>query len=160
MNKVILFEFENMKDKDKATKEAVRYFKRAGAEVAQSAVSMSTKRTAGVSYREMMLTFADSQVVTLRVKQTGDIYQVLLNGAVIPIKNQDDHAKAIAEIVERLDAGRAKFQKKLAAALVKLPASIRTAAPKLREALIQKRDSLKESIASVRDEILAIRASV
>ena len=37
----------------------------------------------------------DEERVVLRIKQSGDIFQVLLNGKVLPIKNQDDHVKAI-----------------------------------------------------------------
>lgn len=157
--KNLLFTFEDLTVKDKAAKQAMRYFSRAGAHVVQQDVSASTKRTAGVSYREMMLTFADSQQVTLRIKQTGDIYQVLLNGKVVAMKNQDDHVKAIAEIVQMMDAGRSKYQKKLAAAQAKPPAGIRTAAPKMEQVLTEKRDALKAAIADVREQIAALQAA-
>lgn len=77
--KKMLFSFEDMAAGDKASKLVARYFSRAGANVVQSDVSTSMKRSMGVSYKEMILTFADSQTVILRVKQTGDIFQVLLN---------------------------------------------------------------------------------
>ena len=157
--KNILFSFEDMGVKDRATKTAVRYFARAGATVVSQDVAAGTKRTAGVSYRELALTFADSQTVVLRIKQTGDIYQVLLNGKVLPIKAQDDHTAAIAEIVKAMDAGRSAFQKKLAAAQVKPPAGLKTAAPKMMAALTQKRDDLKTAIADVRGQIEAARAA-
>ena len=101
----------------------------------------------------MLLTFADSQKVTLRIKQTGDIYQFLLNNKILPIKSQDDHVKAISEIVKSMDAGRTKFQKLLAAVKVRTPTGIRTAAPKMEQVLMQKRDALKAAIAEVRAEI-------
>lgn len=151
--KNILFDFDSMSIKDKAAKLVSRTFARAGANVVQQDVSASIKRTAGVSFRELTMTFADSQSIVLRIKQSGDIYQALLNGRVVPIKNQDDHAAAISELVKAMDAGRTKFQKKLAAIAVKPPPGIRTAAPKMEQALTQKRDGLKELIASVRDEI-------
>ena len=151
--KNMLFSFEDLSVKDKATKQVMRYFSRAGANVVQADVTTAVKRTAGISYREMALTFADSQQVILRIKQSGDIYQVLLNGKVLPIKAQDDHAKAIAEVAQAMDAGRSKFQKKLAAALVKPPAGIRTAAPKMAQALTEKRDAIKAAIADVREQI-------
>jgi len=106
----------------------------------------------------MVLTFADSQQVILRIKQTGDIYQVLLNGKAIPLKTQDDHVKAIAEIVQAMDAGRSSFQKMLANAKVRPPAGIRTAAPKMEQVLTEKRDSLKAAIASVRAQIESLKA--
>ena len=101
----------------------------------------------------------DEERVVLRIKQSGDIFQVLLNGKVLPIKNQDDHVKAIAEIVQAMDAGRSKFQKILAAARVKPPAGIRTAAPKMEQVLTDKRDALKSAIAAVRAEISGLTAA-
>lgn len=153
MSKNLIFTFEEMSVKDKAAKKAMKYFSQAGANVVQQDVSPTVKRTSGVSYREMSLTFADSQQVVLRVKQTGDVYQVLLNGKVAPIKSQDDHVKAVAEIAQMLDAGRTKFQALLAKAQAKLPPGIKTAAPKLIVSLTEKRDGLKEAIAHARDEI-------
>lgn len=157
--KNLLFSFEDMSPNGKAAKQAVKYFARAGANVISTDVSPSPKRSSGVSYREMTLTMNDSQKVTLRVKQSGDIFQVLLNGSVMPIRSQDDHVTAIGEIAKALDVGRSKFQKKLARALVKLPPSVRTAAPRMESALVEKRDALKEAIADVRAEIEALRAA-
>jgi len=160
MSKNLLFSFEDMSVKDKAAKQAMRYFSRAGANVVQQDVLPSVKRSSGISYREMLLTFADSQNVVLRVKQSGDIFQVLLNNKVMPIKNQDDHVKAIAEVVQAMDAGRSKFQKMLAVIKAKPPAGIRTAAPRLEQALTEKRDMLKSAIAAVREEIASLGVSV
>jgi hypothetical protein len=157
-NTKLLFSFNDLSVKDKAAKAAIKYFTRAGVQVADQDVSTQIKRTSGISYREMKLTFADSQTLIFRIKQSGDIYQVLLNGKLTPIKNQDDHVAAISEIVHMLDVGRTKFQAKLAKAIVKLPPSIRTAAPKMLAVLTEKRDGLKEAIAAVREEITKIRA--
>lgn len=151
--KNLVFSFEDMGLKsDKATRNLVKYFTRAGSSIVQGEAVPAIKRTLGVSYREMVLTFADSQTVIMRIKQSGDIFQVLLNGKVIPIKSQDDHVKAIAEIAQAMDTGRTKFQKQLAAAKVKPPAGIRTAAPKMEAVLTEKRDALKSAIATVREE--------
>ena len=157
--KNLLFSFEDLSAKDKAAKQAARYFSRAGANVVQQDVPTAVKRSSGITYREMTLTFADSQQVVLRIKQSGDIFQVLLNGKVLPIKNQDDHVKAIAEIVQAMDAGRSRFQKLLAAAQVRPPAGIRTAAPKMEQVLTEKRDALKSAIAAVRAEISGLTAA-
>lgn len=157
--KNMLFSFEDLSAKDKAAKQAARYFSRAGANVVQQDVPTAVKRSSGITYREMALTFADSQQVVLRIKQSGDIFQVLLNGKVLPIKNQDDHVKAIAEIVQAMDAGRSRFQKLLAAAQARPPAGIRTAAPKMEQVLTEKRDALKAAIAEVRSQIEAIKGT-
>lgn len=157
--KNLLFSFEDLSAKDKAAKQAARYFSRAGANVVQQDVPTAVKRSSGITYREMSLTFADSQQIVLRIKQSGDIFQVLLNGKVLPIKNQDDHVKAIAEMVQAMDAGRSRFQKLLAAAQARPPAGIRTAAPKMEQVLTEKRDALKAAIADVRSQIEAIKGA-
>ncbi len=143
---------------EKGIKGIFKYFSRAGSGVVSHDVGTSIKRTNGISYREFLLTFADSQTVMFRVKNTGDVYQVLLNKKIIPIKNQDKYIEAIGEIVGKLNVGRTKFQAKLAKALVKLPATIRTAAPKMLVVLTEKRDSLVSAIADVRSEIEAVKA--
>ena len=157
INKNLLFSFEALSSKEKASKQVARYFSRAGANVVQQDVSTNVKRNSGISYREMSLTFADSQQVVLQIKQSGDIFRVLLNAKVLPIKNQDDHIKAIAEIAQAMDAGRSKFQELLASAQAKPPAGIRTAAPKMELVLTEKRDALKEAIASVHQQIAEIK---
>lgn len=157
--KNLLFSFEDLSVKDKAAKQVARYFARAGATVVQQDVSSTVRRTSGISYREMTLTFADSQQVTFRIKQSGDIYQVLLNNNVLPVRGQDDHVGAIAEIAKAMDSGRTKFQKKLAAAIAKPPPGIRTAAPRMEQALTEKRDALKEAIADVNEQITELRGA-
>ncbi len=157
--KNLLFSFEDLSVKDKAAKQLLKYFSRAGAHVVQQEVDTRIRRTAGISYREIALTFADSQRVQLRVKQTGDVYQVLLNGKPLPLKQQDDHVKSVAEIAQAMDAGRSKFQKLLAAAKVRPPAGIRTAVPKMEQVLTEKRDALKTAIAAVRAEIAELSSS-
>lgn len=158
MNKPnVIFTFDDMGSKDKASKKVMQYFARAGANVVTQDVSTQVKRTAGISYRELSLTFADSQTITFRVKQSGDIYQVVLNGKVTPIKNQDDHVQAVAELVKLMDVGRTKFQQRLAKIQAKLPPTIKTAVPSIRKQLETRRDELKAAIADVRAEIATIR---
>lgn len=159
MAKNILFTFEELTGKDKPTRELTRIFKRAGVDVAQVDVNPAIKRTSGITYRELLLTFADSQQVVLRIKQTGDVYQILLNGKVMPLRAQDDHAAAVAEVVKAMDAGRAAFQKKLAMVRPALPPSIRTAAPQMMQQLSKRRDDLVQAVQAVNDEITRIRAA-
>lgn len=158
-DKKLLFSFDDFSSKDRAAKAVVKYFTRAGANAVQIDASAAVRRTSGVSYRELTLTFADSQTVALRIKQTGDIFQVLLNGKVLPLVNQDDHAKAIAEVAKAMESARSAFQKKLARAKAKLPASIKTAAPRMEQVLTEKRDSLKDALADARTELEGLRAA-
>lgn len=160
---VLLFNFDDMgSHSDSATRDMLKYFKKVGQEPVQSEALPAVKRTSGISYREMLLTFGDSQQVIFRIKKSGDIYQVLLNGKVIPVKYQDDHEKAIAEVSKLIKGGSAKFQAAMSKIKAKLPEGIRTSAPKLEAVLIEKRDSLKMLIATVREEIAsyAVTAAV
>ena len=157
-NNKLLFSFEDMSAKDKAAKLVSRHFRQAGAQVVQSSADPRAKRSSGISYREMTLTFADSQTVVLRIKSTGDVYQVVVNGSITPIKNQDNHVAAIGEIAAMMDKGRTKFQAKLAKAAVKPPPGITTTAPKMKAVLTERRDNLIAAIAEVRADTADMRA--
>ena len=150
--KNVLFKFETLSENDPAAKKIKSAFLKLGCNVVEMAVG-KPKRSAGVSYKEFDFTFADSQRVTARIKPTGDVYQVLLNGSVLPLKNQDEHQKAIEEIASKLDGGRAAFQKKLARTKVTIPAGIRNTVKESEQALTEQRDALKEVIADLEKKI-------
>ena len=158
--KNLLFSFEDLGTKsDKGLTKLKQYFTRAGTPVVTAEPSVSTSRSSGISYRELSLTFGDSQRVTLRIKQTGDVYQVLLNSKLTPMKAQDDHIKAVAEIAQKLKDGSAKFQKKLAMVKVDMPKGIRTAAPKMLEQLTARDKELDASIESAKQELAELEAA-
>jgi hypothetical protein len=155
-----IFSFDDLSKKDQALKQLQKLFKKAGAEAIDISISDRIKRTAGINYREVSLTFADSQVLIMRIKRPGDIYQIRLNGRELPIKSQDDQKVAVDEIVARLDAGRSAFQKRLAKATVVIPKGVGISRKTREQALIIKRDSLIETIAEVRGEAEKIRTAV
>lgn len=140
-----------------AARRMLSLFQRAGLEVVDAAHDGKVRRTAGVSFRELVLSFADSQTLTLRIKATGDVYQVLLNGKVTPLAEQDDAAKAVAELVKLLDKSRAKHQKRLAALAMKPPEGIKTAAPKLEQKLTEQIAEVDAQIESAREELAALQ---
>lgn len=146
--KTLIFDFFKASEKDKSIAKAKRYFEQAGALVSSVDVDAKVKRVAGVSFRDVHFGFADSQTLSFGIKETGDVYQVKVNGRLTPLKHQDDHLKAIGELVAAMAKGRAKFQAALAKVKVELPKSIRTAAPKIEVAL-------REQIAAVDDAIVA-----
>lgn len=154
-----LIDYESIVEGGDVPKEIKKAFARLGNHVVKVETTGKAKRTAGVSYKELFMFFADNQQVTLRVKATGDIYQVLVNDKELPIKNQDDFTRAIAEIDQVLNKGRVAFQKKLAKAAVETPKSIRTATPNQEKILTEKRDALKEAIQAVENEIRAIETT-
>lgn len=130
----LLFDFDNPADAKRSLKRVAQAMLRAGQPVVSSDFDQKVRRTSGVSYRQAMLTLASGQTVTLLIKLTGDVFRVLLNGQVLPIKNQDG-LKAIAEIAAAAERNQAAFQKAQARKLVELPKSIRTAAPRMEQAL-------------------------
>lgn len=151
--KSLVFDFEKASTKDSAVKATVKLFLRAGVQVVTSSVDQATSRKAGVTYRNVNFTFADGQTVTLGVKNTGDVFEVKINGKPTPLRNQDDHALAIAEIASKMDVGRSKFQKMLALIKIPLPPSIRTSRANMVVALTEKRDNLKSAVESATAEL-------
>jgi len=156
----LLINFDDLKPNNKALKNLVKAFTRAGAPVATIDADGRAKRTAGVTYREVILTFVDNQKITLFFKQTGDIFQVKLNGSVVPLKNQGDQVKAVSELVQLLDAGRAKFQAKLARQKVVLPSSIKTAAPRMELKLQESAAALDADIAKAQARVAELKAEL
>jgi hypothetical protein len=142
-----------------AMRRVVTLFTRAGLDVIDVGSDGKTKRIAGVSYREVTLTFADSQRLGLRIKATGDVYEVRINGKVTPVKAQDDAAKAVTELVRMLDKGRGRFQKRMAALAMKPPEGAKTAAPKLRDALTAQIAQVDAEIADATQELEALQAA-
>ena len=121
MAKSLLFSFDDLSDKNKVVQKVKKQFEKLNLTVTAVDVPQQIKRTAGVSYREVSMTFADSQIVTLRVKKTGDIFTVLLNKKAIPIKNQDDQTKGLKEIADAIVKNQSAFQRKLARIAVAVP---------------------------------------
>ena len=156
---MINFNFDELAT-DKAAKKVAQLFQRAGAPVIQTEADSRIKRTAGVTYREMHFTHADGQRTSIRITKSGDVGQVLVNGSVVPLKNQTDPAKAIGEITKRLEDGRAKFQAKLARTKVELPQGIKTAAPKIEQKLTEEVQRLDTLIAQRTTELADLKAKL
>lgn len=156
----LLFSFEDLSDKDKALRQIQRTFTRMGANVVQTDIPSGTKRRAGISYKEVTLTFADGQTVTFCVKKTGDIFQVKLNNKALPIRNQEDQKKALQEIVDAMDKGRTSFQKRQAMIKVQPPKTVRTAAPKMQEVLSNRKAELQVAIEEAKTELASIRQQI
>ena len=156
----LIFSFEDLTSKDKAVRQIQRTFTKLGVSVVQTDIPTTIKRRAGISYREVNLTFADGQMVTFAVKKTGDIFQVKLNGKVLPIRNQDDQQKALKEIADAMDKGRTAFQKRMALIKVQPPVSVRTAAPKMEKVLAERQTTLDQEIEAAKAELAEIRQQI
>lgn len=155
----VLFDFDNQGDATRSLKRVAQAMLRAGQPVVSHDFDPKLRRTSGVGYRQALLTLASGQTVTLMVKQTGDVYRVLLNGAVLPIKNQDG-IKAIGEIAAAAERNQKKFQAAQARIKAQLPKGIRTAAPKMAEALAQRNTELDALISEKTAERDGLKAEL
>lgn len=155
----VLFDFDNPSDAARSLKRVAQAMQRAGQPVVSHDFDAKLRRTSGINYRQALLTLASGQTVTLMVKQTGDVFRVLLNGAVLPIKNQEG-IKAIGEIAAAAERNQAKFQAAQARQKVALPKGIRTAAPKMAEALALRNTELDAQIAEKTAERDALKAEL
>jgi len=142
-----------------ATKALRRRLEAASIGVIDIASDGKVRRSASVSYREVVINLRDNQTVALRVTQTGDVFQVLVNGKVTPIFAQGSPTEAINELALILDRTRAQHQKRLAALQVKPPPSIRTAAPKLEATLREQIAQVDAQIAEAREELAQLQAA-
>jgi hypothetical protein len=154
--KNLIFNVENPSDNAKAIREATRLFTRAGVQVVSAEFAKAISKRAGFAFRNIDFTFADGQTVTMGVKSTGDVFEVRINGTVTPLRQQDDHAKAIAEIGALLDKKRVAFQRALARIKVPLPPSVRVSRTTMLAAKKQKRDALKEAVQMATEELAEI----
>lgn len=154
----LIFSFEDLKQKDAAVREISREFNKLGDTIVATDIPDRIKRSAGISYREVNLSFADSQKVTFCVKQSGDIFQIKLNGKPMPIKEQGDQKKCIKEISDAMNTGRAAFQKKLQKAKVDIPGGTHVTTQTRENKQNDKIAALKEAIADAEKQIAEFNA--
>lgn len=153
----VVIDYKAMSIDEKGVKEVVRSFKKKGSEIVAIDVPGIVKKSSGVAYKEVSLSFADSQIVTLRVSEKNAVFQAVLNGRVVPIKNQDNLEKAVIELIDMMDAGRKAFVKKLEARKMEVPQKATTSTSALRAELQAKRDGLKDSVESLERELSELR---
>ena len=154
----LLFSFDDLSDKNKVVQKVKKQFEKLNLMVTAVDVPSQIKRTAGVSYREVSMTFADSQIVTLRIKKTGDIFTVLLNKKAIPIKNQDDQTKGLKEIADAVIKNQSAFQRKLARIAVKVPTKGMRSTTSVVEQQASRIQEMKEAIEEYRKQLEELRA--
>lgn len=140
-----------------ALKKVKQWMVRAGQPVVATEFIDKPKRSNSITYREATLTLASGQLITLRVISTGDIFQAVLNKSVVPIKNHDDMAKAVAELAGLAEKNQASFQKAQARVKVALPPGLTTPKPKLAQALQQRVAELDTQIADRKATVADLR---
>jgi hypothetical protein len=89
--------------------------------VADIAATNMPKREDGFQIKAATLTFESGQKLAIKIKANGSIFQVRLNGKVVPIKNSEDlHVpknfkaaiKEMADFIKKNEAGYAKQKQK------------------------------------------------
>lgn len=140
-------DFSSASAAEGALKKVKQWMVRAGQQVVATEFIDKARRSNSITYREATLTLASGQLITLRVNGTGDIFQAVLNKSVVPIKNHDDMAKAVAELAGLAEKNQAAFQKSLARVKVALPPGLSTPKPKIADALQQRVAELDGQIA-------------
>jgi hypothetical protein len=156
--KNLIFEFEKIAPSGGVTAEAKRAFARAGASVVQVEAGAVQRGPGGIKFKPLSFVFADGQSLTMRIKETGDIFQVLLNGRARPIAHQDDHGEAIKELVAAMDQGRAGFVKAQAKKKVAVPSGVKSTVPRKIEAVTAQRDALQAEVSELEARVSAKRA--
>lgn len=160
MPKTNTLDFSSPAAAEKALKLVSQLMGRAGQSVVTSEFSDKPRRIAGVTYRAASLTLASGQQVTLRVNGTGDIFQVLLNNQVQPIKEHEDTSKAVAEIAAMAEKNQAAFQKAQARRAAALPKGMSTPRPKIADALRQQVAELDTQIAERQATVAELKAKL
>lgn len=158
----LIFEFKDLETKQKQVQKKIENIFNAAGKIKPVEIEIDgkTKRNNGISYKQIFCEFADSQTVIFKVKQTGDIFEVLLNKKILPIANQDNHRKAVGEVINAMEKGRSAFQKKLAKAKATLPPSVKSTIVSKQQAMDEKKAALLEAIQAVQSELDAVNAEI
>lgn len=136
-----------------------KLFAKAGAQVVNVDVATTLSTRAGVKFRSVLVTFGDGQTVTLNVKdETGDVFEIRINGSVVPLRNQDDHAETVKEVAGMMNRKRAAFQRAAAKAKTPVPAGIKATRVKKIDAKRARRDELQGQVNEARTELQDLEA--
>jgi hypothetical protein len=157
--KTLSFQIDNPSSKDKTVKEVTKTLGRFGCKVITAEFDQKLTRRAGVSFRYLNLTFSDGQTAALGIKDTGDVFEVRVNGKPVPITNQDDHEGALQELADLIDRRRAAFQRAMARVKTPIPPSVRTSRANTLQKLTERRDALREAVTLKEQELVELTAS-
>ncbi len=126
-------------------------------------VISKVQRITGVSVKNVDMTLENGQVVTYRIKNTGDIFRVQINGKDLPLTGDMTMIADVSkEIGAKVRSGQAAFDKKQAAARVVIPKAavsnkVQTTTQKIK-ALKEQETQLDEALSkatAIRDDLVA-----
>ena len=155
MNSPLLFDIKNLSTEAESMKRLIDMFSMLGETLVSHDVEKTLKRSAGITYKNVDLTFADSQTVTFSIKQTGDIWQVKVNNKLTPLRNQDAHKPeaVVQEIAQKIKAGRTAYQKAQAA---------KTKADEVVQSVKQAglKNTQKMRVAALQEQVVALQDAI
>ncbi len=126
-----------------------KMLKSAGAPVASITASNRLISKDGQSFKKADFYFENGQRASVRIRETGDLVALAVNGKAYPIKNGDSLASMAKELADYLKKGQADFDKSLAKKLktITLDSAVRPATKTNQQRI----DELK----AARDEVAA-----
>ena len=155
MNSPLLFDIKNLSTEAESMKRLIDMFSMLGETLVNHDAEKTLKRSAGITYKNVDLTFADSQTVTFSIKNTGDIWQVKVNNKLTPLRNQDAHKPeaVVQEIAQKIKAGRTAYQKAQAA---------KTKADEVVQSVKQAglKNTQKMRVAALQEQVVALQDAI
>jgi vacuolar-type H+-ATPase subunit I/STV1 len=95
-------------------KDILKQFGKADLPVEKVDATNKAKREMGFLVKSATFNFESGQKLLLKAKAGGSIFQVRLNGKVIPIKNADDLEKGVKEVVQYVKKNEVTYLKQRA----------------------------------------------
>lgn len=139
---------------DKMTKTGLmplaKKFERWKLEVSDIEATNKPRRESGMQIKSAMFIFKTGQKLEVKVKTSGTIFQIKLNGKVLPIKHVDDMDKAIIEIVDYVQDNEKAYLKAQARRVAKLAAGEKK--PAVRTTRAEQIDNYSAKVAELQAE--------
>jgi chromosome segregation ATPase len=141
-------------DFEKITKSGLmpltKKFARWKVEVADIEATNKPKRESGMQIKSAMLKISTGQKLEIKVKNTGTIFQIKLNGKVLPIKHVDNMDKAVIEIVDYIQENEKSYLKSQERRVAKLAAGEKK--PSVRTTRAEQIDNYTAKVAELQAE--------
>ncbi|MBU2968803.1 hypothetical protein KO527_05495 [Pseudoalteromonas sp. C2R02] len=106
-----VIDFDNVNES--GLKDVVKHFKTNKLEVIDlAATNRKTKRN-GLMSKKAVFVFMGGQTCEMRINETGDIYQVLINSKVTPVREHSKLKDLVKEIAKKVTSQQEKFDKSI-----------------------------------------------
>ncbi len=135
---------------EQGLKPIINKFGKKGMAIASVEATNSPKRESGFLTKSAIINFETGQKLLIRIKQDGTIFQVKLNGTVLPVKNVDNLDKAIDEVIDHVKSNETRYLKAKQKRLEKQ--KIKIDQPKARTTRKQELDIAESRIAELETE--------